>query len=136
MDHQTKNREHKQLVESMETSLKRVMLVAGVAQRLLGKVAIVTGTILAPCCLSPLWNLISQQEQQIELDTGTAPNKERSSNTPMASGMVVMLAAQSICMVVVHVTASSSSYSNSSVIYRPNNLRKLLSPQLIMAHEK
>ena len=52
VDHQTKNREHKQLVESMETSLKRVMLVAGVAQRLLGKVAIVTGTALAPFCVS------------------------------------------------------------------------------------
>lgn len=44
MDHQTKNKEHKQLVQDMELGLKRVMLVGGVAQRLLGKVAIVTGT--------------------------------------------------------------------------------------------
>ena len=43
VDHQAKNREHKQLVEAMESSIKRVMLVAGVAQRLAGKVAIVTG---------------------------------------------------------------------------------------------
>jgi len=46
VDHQTKNREHKVLVEAMETSLKRVVLLAGVPQRLLGKVAIVTGTTL------------------------------------------------------------------------------------------
>lgn len=38
-----KNREHKVLVEAMETTLKRVVLLAGVPQRLLGKVAIVTG---------------------------------------------------------------------------------------------
>ncbi len=43
VDHQTKNKEHKQLVQDMELGLKRVMLVGGVAQRLLGKVAIVTG---------------------------------------------------------------------------------------------
>ena len=43
MDHQTKNKEHKQLSQEMEMGLKRVMLVAGVGQRLLGKVAIVTG---------------------------------------------------------------------------------------------
>lgn len=43
MDHQTKNKEHKQLVQDMELGLKRVMLVGGVAQRLLGKVAIITG---------------------------------------------------------------------------------------------
>ena len=43
VDHQTKNREHKILVEAMATSMKRVMLVGGVAQRLMGKVAIVTG---------------------------------------------------------------------------------------------
>ena len=46
MDHQTKNKEHKQLVQDMELGLKRVMLVGGVAQRLLGKVAIVTGMTL------------------------------------------------------------------------------------------
>lgn len=43
VDHQTKNKEHKQLVQDMELGLKRVMLVGGVAQRLLGKVAIITG---------------------------------------------------------------------------------------------
>ena len=43
VDHQTKNKEHKQLSQEMEMGLKRVMLVAGVSQRLLGKVAIVTG---------------------------------------------------------------------------------------------
>jgi len=43
VDHQAKNKEHKALVAEMETGLKRVMLVAGVAQRLLGKVAVVTG---------------------------------------------------------------------------------------------
>ena len=43
VDHQTKNKEHKQLVAEMEVGLKRVMLVAGVAQRLMGKIAIVTG---------------------------------------------------------------------------------------------
>ena len=43
VDHQSKNKEHKLLVQDMEAGLKRVMLVAGVAQRLLGKVAIVTG---------------------------------------------------------------------------------------------
>jgi hypothetical protein len=48
VDHQTKNREHKVLVEAMETSLKRVVLLAGVPQRLLGKVAIVTGTPSLP----------------------------------------------------------------------------------------
>ncbi len=45
VDHQTKNKEHKALVGDMETGLKRVMLVAGVAQRLLGKVAVVTGNL-------------------------------------------------------------------------------------------
>ena len=45
VDHQTKNKEHKALVGDMETGLKRVMLVAGVAQRLLGKVAVVTGDL-------------------------------------------------------------------------------------------
>ena len=43
----SKNKEHKALVAEMETGLKRVMLVAGVAQRLLGKVAVVTGVPLA-----------------------------------------------------------------------------------------
>ena len=45
----TKNKEHKALVAEMETGLKRVMLVAGVAQRLLGKVAVVTGAPSASC---------------------------------------------------------------------------------------
>lgn len=48
MDHQTKNKEHKQLSQEMEMGLKRVMLVAGVGQRLLGKVAIVTGELDLP----------------------------------------------------------------------------------------
>ena len=43
MDHQSKNKEHKQLVAEMESGLKHVMLMAGTAQRLQGKVAIVTG---------------------------------------------------------------------------------------------
>ena len=43
MDHQMKNKEHKQLVAEMEAGLKRVMLVGGVAHRLAGKVAIITG---------------------------------------------------------------------------------------------
>lgn len=45
MDHQNKNKEHKQLVAEMESGLKHVMLMAGTAQRLQGKVAIVTGAI-------------------------------------------------------------------------------------------
>ena len=44
VDHQMKNREHKVLVEAMETTLKRVVLLAGVPQRLIGKVAIITGS--------------------------------------------------------------------------------------------
>ncbi len=43
VDHQSKNKEHKQLVAEMESGLKHVMLMAGTAQRLLGKVAIITG---------------------------------------------------------------------------------------------
>ena len=40
-----KNKEHKQLVAEMEAGLKRVMLVGGVAHRLAGKVAIITGKL-------------------------------------------------------------------------------------------
>ncbi|BDA51010.1 probable 5-keto-D-gluconate 5-reductase at C-terminar half [Coccomyxa sp. Obi] len=43
VDHQSKNKEHKQLVAEMESGMKHVMLMAGTAQRLQGKVAIVTG---------------------------------------------------------------------------------------------
>lgn len=50
MDHQMKNREHKLLVEAMETTLKRVVLLAGVPQRLIGKVAIITGDLETNCC--------------------------------------------------------------------------------------
>ena len=52
VDHMSKNKEHKALVAEMETGLKRVMLVAGVAQRLLGKVAVVTGVPLARSAVS------------------------------------------------------------------------------------
>ena len=45
MDHQMKNKEHKQLVAEMEAGLKRVMLVGGVAHRLAGKVAVITGKL-------------------------------------------------------------------------------------------
>jgi len=57
VDHQTKSKEHKQLVQDMELGLKRVMLVGGVAQRLLGKVAIVTGdlSILVAFRMPPLF---------------------------------------------------------------------------------
>ena len=54
VDHQTKNKEHKQLVQDMELGLKRVMLVGGVAQRLLGKVAIVTGGLVTMSCINSI----------------------------------------------------------------------------------
>lgn len=71
VDHQTKNREHKQLVEAMETNLKRVMLVAGVAQRLLGKVAIVTGE---PKAFSQHWCIAVECPADWDPDRGLNPD--------------------------------------------------------------
>jgi hypothetical protein len=43
VDHHSKNKQHKALVEEMEQAVKKVISMAGVAQRLQHKVAIVTG---------------------------------------------------------------------------------------------
>jgi hypothetical protein len=44
VDHQTKNKEHKQLVIEMETGLRQVPVIAPTSQRLQGKVALITGS--------------------------------------------------------------------------------------------
>jgi hypothetical protein len=47
VDHQSKNREHRQLADALAPRGPQVAFVAGMAQRLPGKVAIVTGDPLA-----------------------------------------------------------------------------------------
>ena len=52
VDHQSKNREHRQLADALAPRGPQVALVAGMAQRLPGKVAIVTGAPFASHCSS------------------------------------------------------------------------------------
>lgn len=48
VDHQSKNKEHKQLVAEMETGLRQVPVLAPTSQRLQGKVALITGELPVP----------------------------------------------------------------------------------------
>jgi hypothetical protein len=69
VDHQAKNKEHKALVAEMETGLKRVMLVAGVAQRLLGKVAVVTGAHGPPAAVAAQSLVVVHRQWQVTPDS-------------------------------------------------------------------
>lgn len=48
VDHASKNRHHKLLVAEMQQAVSKVACVSGVAQRLVNKVAIVTGAGVRP----------------------------------------------------------------------------------------
>ena len=94
VDHQTKNKEHKQLVQDMELGLKRVMLVGGVAQRLLGKVAIITG-------------LPAPQNTSCSLLENVAGLQLMSASVPVPKGQLLSAEAAVLLQLMLHVCAQA-----------------------------